>query len=281
MKILLHISLIFFLFTTNISEAQKGVQILNDMISESESINKLQLYTIIKERFDGKLHLQKSFVKVQHKPFKIYYRQDYPDKGIEILYLEGKNNNKALIHPNSFPWINLNLAPLNNQLRVKQHHTIFHPGFAYLISILKHMSKKHKDKFYELIKYKGDQNFSNYQCHKLEVLDPDFKYVKYKVKADETIDDIADKFFISSYMILEINKNVDSYTDIKEGQVIIIPNSYAKKMILLIDKIRNIPLVIKVYDDKGLYEQYEFSNIKLNVLFKKNEFSSSFEEYNF
>lgn len=261
--------------------AQNGLEILQKMIDESSKINTLQFYTIIKERCHGELQLQKSLLKVQNSPFKVYYRQDYPSKGIEILFVDGKNSNKALVKPNSFPWVNLNLDPLNSLLRVKQHHTLYHPGFAYLIKVIKKIIENNIENIESHIEYKGEISWNNISCYELSMSNPNFKYLNYTVKANETIDDIADKFFISSYMIYELNKEAQSYTDIKEGQIIIIPNTYAKSMTIYIDKKRNIPLVLKIYDDKGLYEWYEFYDVEINKEFKPEEFSPSYKDYKF
>ncbi len=259
--------------------AQTGTEILNDMIKVSGAIKTMEFNTVMRERFNGKLQLQKSYIKLENNPYRIYYRQDYPHKGIEILYTE--NNNKALVNPNGFPWVNINLPPLSSQLRVKQHHTLFHPGFEYLVDVIKYLIDKNKNNINNLIEYKGTILWNNINCYKLTLSNPEFKYVKYTVKNNETIDDIADKFYISSYMILEINRNIDNYEDVTEGQQIVIPNTYAKQMTMYIDAKRKIPLVLKIYDDKGLFEHYEFYNIKIDKKFEANEFTPDFDSYNF
>ena len=71
------------------------------------------------------------------------------------------------------------------------------------------------------------------------------------------------------------------YDDVEAGQQIKVPSSYSKRMLMYVDVNELIPLKIEVYDDKGLFEQFLFKNVKLNVSFKENEFSEDFEEYNF
>ena len=53
-------------------------------------------------------------------------------------------------------------------------------------------------------------------------------------------------------MILERNPKAGGYYDVKAGQIISIPNAYAKLTLLLIDKETLLPLNNKVFDDKGL-----------------------------
>jgi outer membrane lipoprotein-sorting protein len=82
-------------------------------------------------------------------------------------------------------------------------------------------------------------------------------------------------------MILEKNKTIDDYFDISIGQKIIIPNDYAPKMILYIDKKLNLPLVIEVHDDKGFYERYEYRKLELNPIITDEEFTTEYKDYNF
>jgi hypothetical protein len=97
----------------------------------------------------------------------------------------------------------------------------------------------------------------------------------------EDLNSIARKLNISEYAILERNDEIDFYDDIIPGQEIKVPSSYAKKMILYIDKEYMLPLVIKVYDDRGIYEQYAYKNFVLNPGFKEGEFQSDYLEYGF
>ena len=82
-------------------------------------------------------------------------------------------------------------------------------------------------------------------------------------------------------MIVEMNEKVDDYEDVEEGQVILIPNDYCRRLVIAIDKNEMVPLSMKVFDDAGLYEHLEYSNLKVNPQFKDEEFSEEFEEYGF
>ena len=110
---------------------------------------------------------------------------------------------------------------------------------------------------------------------------PNFTHTTYIVKEDESLIDIAKRLSINEYMILDLNDDVDSYTDISEGQVLKIPNDYAKKMSLYLDKEYLLPVFVKVYDDKGLYEHFEYVNLKVNPVIKAEEFTRDYKEYDF
>ena len=101
------------------------------------------------------------------------------------------------------------------------------------------------------------------------------------VKKGETITSIATKKKVSEYMILMKNKGVDSYTDIKVGQTIKIPTEYAAQITLFIDQQTLLPLVLKIYDDEGLFEHYEFLKLQIDPPFKTDEFSKNYKHYGF
>ena len=56
---------------------------------------------------------------------------------------------------------------------------------------------------------------------------------------------------------------------------------YAKKMSLYLDKEYLLPVYVKVYDDKGLYEHFEYVNLKVDPVIKAEEFTKDYKEYDF
>jgi len=80
----------------------------------------------------------------------------------------------------------------------------------------------------------------------------------YIVKKGEDLVIIAEKTHVNEYMIFERNKNINSYTDVKPGETILVPERYARSIVLFIDKELRLPLIEMMYDDQGLYERYEF-----------------------
>jgi outer membrane lipoprotein-sorting protein len=96
----------------------------------------------------------------------------------------------------------------------------------------------------------------------------------------ETIISIAKKLQLSEYMIMQHN-GLGSYTSIHIGQTIMVPNNYGKEITMYIDQATMLPLLLQVNDEKGLFEQYIFRNINLNVTISANEFSRKNKEYHF
>jgi len=257
-----------------------GYHIAKSMFDNSKYVRSLS-YTMTKqERIDGKMVKQQSFTKFTKDPFRVYIKQLAPKKGLEVLFLKGQNNDKALINPNGFPWITIKANPLGSLMREKQHHTLYQSGFDHVVSILEYLCKRYESEVHQMVKNEGEIMWDGRPCWIISFNNPYFAYEKYTVKADETVIDIAKQRKLSEYMIIEHN-DLKDYDDVSEGQVIEIPNAYSPKLMLYVDKVRNIPMMMKVYDDKGLYEHYEYTGVKVNAKFKDEEFSKDYEEYGF
>ena len=85
-------------------------------------------------------------------------------------------------------------------------------------------------------------------------------------------------------MVISLNDQFDDFDDLEDleaGDVLKIPNDYCPKMIMAIDQKRMIPLSIKVFDEKGLYEHFEYDNVVLNPRFDPMEFTEDYPGYGF
>ena len=109
----------------------------------------------------------------------------------------------------------------------------------------------------------------------------EFKYVSYVVREGETVLNISRKLGVSEYLIIESNPAVDDSDDVEAGLQIKVPNAYAKKTVLYIDKRNNLPIVQKMYDERGLYEMYEFHDLHVNPLIREEEFTKGYKGYGF
>lgn len=279
-------SFILFFFITQLIYAEdsgnySGDQILKKVIAKIETINTLTYRLEKQERIKNKLVDEILNIKLSIDPFKVYTRMNYPKDGLEILFDSEWEKKKVIVNTNSFPWVNLKFDPYGRMMRKGQHHTILDSGFNKLISSIIFQYQTYLEKDKEMLENKGDTVIDGRKCWILEFENEHFNFENYIVGEKEDLRKIANKFKISDYMILENNKDVNTYKDVEAGQVIKIPSSYSKKIILYIDQIELIPLRIEVYDAKGLFEQFEFKNVKINVAFKTNEFSEDFEDYGF
>ena len=60
-----------------------------------------------------------------------------------------------------------------------------------------------------------------------------------------------------------------------------IPSDYGKLITLYINKTTMLPLLLRVDDEKGLFEQYVFKHIKIDPPLTAADFSKSNKEYHF
>jgi len=110
---------------------------------------------------------------------------------------------------------------------------------------------------------------------------PNYKLISYTTQKNETPLSIAKKNHINFYSILENNPSLKVTDVIKPGTKIVIPNDYASKMELFVSKEKYYPLYIKIYDNKGFYEEFTFQQVNINAVFKDLDFSETNPNYKF
>lgn len=278
------IKLIFFisLFSFSISfSAQNGLDLLIKMLEKGITIKTLAYNMRMKERIKDKYAIAKNFFKIQVNPCRVYLKQEYPLTDMEILYVDGINGNQVLVHPSGFPWTNVNLDPNSLHMRKNLHHPIMDSGFNYVFSIIKYIITKYEANAQKMVTYDGNITWKGVLCYKLKLTNPNFKYQDYTVKPGETFFSIAQKNKINDYMILDKNPSIENFDACKPGMKLKLPVDYASKMELWVDQKNMTPVVMRIYDDVGLYEEFEFSNVVINCKFQANEFTKDFSGYHF
>lgn len=273
------LSLIISLIVSS-GQAQSAYELSLQMIAKLKEMKTVKFTFITKERHGTKWTEQKSAVKMQHNPLKIYYKQEYPKVGLELLYVHGANGNNALINTNGFPWVNVTLSPYSSSMTENQHHTIYDMGLQSLSVILEHLWKKYGQQASSMIKLAPDVTWDGHSCYQVIMDNPSFKFIDYTVQKGESLFTIARKLKVNEFMIKERN-NLPDFFAVKEGQKIKVPEDYAKKMVLYLDKKRMIPLALKVYDEKGLYEDYMYYGIEINPVITPAEFTTEYDGYGF
>ena len=263
------------------SQDETGISIVNKMIERISSIETVTYLLHKQERIGGKIIEQNSFTKLDVDPFRVYLKEILPKGGVEVLYVKGQNNERAIVNPDGFPWINLKLDPKESLIRKYQHHTVHESGFDHLMQILKFLCEKYKTQIDSMVLNNGTIKYNNLECYSISMTNPYFGYMDYILKENESILEIAQRYRVSEHMILEMNDEIKGYNDLGNGQSIKIPTDYSSKLLLYIDKNKLLPLKMEVYDYKGLYEQYEFSDINVNIKISEEEFSEDYEGYGF
>jgi outer membrane lipoprotein-sorting protein len=254
---------------------------LTKMITAMDNV-KTAKYNLHKvERVGKKTVESEIIVKLSTNPSCVYIYSVSPNPGAEVLWVKGQNNDKVKVSPNKFPFITLDMNTSNTLLRQDQHHTTPDIGFAFLSNVLKDYISKIGENFYKNVSYEGLIDWKGKQYYKIVIDNVGYGYTIYSIKRGESITNIAAKLGVSDYMIMTLNPNLADYNDARPGQKIKVPTAYAKKIVLYLDKLNYLPMGQYIYDDKGLFEQYELSSFILNPVISPAEFTPKYPGYKF
>ncbi|MBC7447533.1 MAG: DUF1571 domain-containing protein [Hymenobacteraceae bacterium] len=243
-------------------------------------------YRLIKsERIAGNSSRDEGTVKLQNKPLKVYIKNVRPNPGREVLYVTGANGGKALVNPASFPYVNISLDPRGARIRQHQHHTLDDVGFRRVADVMARQMREQANDLLRLLHLDpAPVSFDDRPCWSVKMEDPRFRFVSYTIRSGgESLDQLGQRLGVSEFMIGEKLADFDGDYEqvLPAGQVIQVPTTYARRTTVLIDKLSLLPVSIAIYDDKGLFEQYEYHDLKPNVAFRDNEFTPDFKGYGF
>lgn len=242
-------------------------------------------YRLVKtERIGGKPVVEESTVKLLNKPLKVYIKNIRPNAGREILYVTGANGGKALINPAAFPYVNVSLDPLGARIRQGQHHTLHDVGFRRVTDVIARQMREQAAELTKLLRLEPTAaTFDNRPCWVVKMDDPRFKLVPHTSKGGENLDQLGQRLGVSEFMIGEKLAGFDGdyQRALPAGQVIQVPTTYARRTTVLIDKASLLPVSIAIYDDKGLFEQYDYHDLNSAAVFRDNEFTPEFKGYGF
>lgn len=272
------IPLLIFIVSFRQKSEVKPARLILQMNDSIKSIKTLRINIYALERI-GKSYLSaNSFIKLQTNPRRLYFKN--PEKKIEVLYNYGKLNNKALVKPNVFPYVTMALDPTGNIMRKNQHYTINELGFDFVGKSVALALAKDKDGINNL-KYYGKVVKNGYNCYMVEYENKNYSYVNYTVGEKETIAAIANKLVINDYLVRYHNDMQNEFGYLKKGKVIKVPTLYCKKATIYLDEKTMMPVVICLYDDEGVFENYEFSQIQINKPINEDEFTRDYKDYKF
>lgn len=212
-------------------------------------------------------------VKVNAHPYKVFLYCINPNPGVKALLCKGVNDDKTIVHPGSFPYFNISLSPYNSLLRKNHHFTMWEMGFNYIKELFDGYVKKDSIMFMQSLHILPDVTFDKKQCVQLEIVPPAFYFTNYVVKEGEDLTSVSKKLLLNDNMILERNPQLSCMTDVKAGSVIKVPNVFAKRIVLYLDKNTFLPIVQEMYDDNGRFIRVEMTSMVLNPKFDVNEFS--------
>ena len=258
-------------FTASEAPNERDARDVYKRLNESVAAIKSMEFNLVNYERIGDVVLRgEQQVTLTTSPFQCYILMIEPNKGEELIYAGGKYDFRAIYEPNGFPYLQFQLDPRGDLMRKNNHHTIFDLGFKSMMKMLNfHMAES---------EYKlevSDVVLENKQAYKLSIDFTQFTYRSFEIVKKESISDLAARLMLNDYMLSLLNDR-DISDILKVGSEITIPSSYAKRIELFIDKKNGLPFSQKVFDDKGLYERYEFSKLVINRPVSDDRFNSEF-----
>jgi len=258
---------------------QDAIGITQKVFATVKSMHALSYIGDLKERVNGKMLNEKDGFKINIDPFKIYVYQYAPKMGVECLYVTGENSGKSRVNPKSFPWVTVSLSPEGELTLANRHHSIFDAGFVYTASILEYSIQKHPNP--KNVSMNGIVKMQGVDCYYLTFSNPEFKMVTYTTQVNETPLSLAKKLHLNFYAIIEDNPQFKVTSTIKAGTNLTLPSDYSAKMELYVHKDKFYPVCMRVYDNKGLFEEYIFNDVTINPQFTGQDFSADNPKYGF
>lgn len=245
--------------------------------------NSLHFEMVARERIGSDYNISVSEVKLQQKPnYVTYLKSIKPDgeRGPELLFY--KDENKVILSPNQFPYFNIELEPNSWILRKDHHHTIEVNGFLFLAEVIKNETFKIGEANLPSYVVKNkDVIFRHWNCYHVEINWRNFNWVPYTVKKGESLTSIGKMFHLSDYQILQKNTQYDDFDDATAGDEILIPNHFAKKVVLFVDKVSMLPVYIKIEDEQGVFSEYQYNWLIVDPKLEAIDFSTENPKYNF
>jgi outer membrane lipoprotein-sorting protein len=252
------------------------------------ALSKLSDYSTIflkQELFGNKMSKVETIELKFRKPNDVYMKWvGDANKGQEALYRKGFNENRVKAHKGGLlNVVNVNCAPEGKLAMDGQHHRIVDAGIGPTsLLVYRGMLKgieRNEVKFvnHGIVKENGKDLI------KIEAQYPEkCEGVTHTVAKGESLWDLAKKYDQDMYVILHNNKGVDSPTDVKEGQKILVPYHYCRKAITWTDSKTKLLTKLEIYDwNNKLYEYYEFKDFKSNVGLSDKDFDPKNPDYKF
>ena len=257
----------------------KDFNIIMDMIDSAKKLTTLRCSMKSLERIENGYASAATKVKLQMHPRKSYLINT--EKKLEVLYNEGEGKDKCLVKPHVFPYFTVSLDPRGNLMRKNQHFTVLELGFEFTVQTIAVALSKEKDQIAKHLNLLGKVEKNKMLCYLLVYENLSFSYTDYVVQDKETVSGIASKFIVNDYMLRCKNKLYDEYGYLKKGSVIKIPTFYCKKAIFYVDTKTMLPISISIYDEAGLFENYEYYDLEINKPIPAAEFDKNYKGYGF
>jgi hypothetical protein len=133
--------------------------------------------TISRERVNGTLVPESVMImKVRSQPFSVYLRCESPDddKGLEVCYVEGRNQGMMRVHPPGVQGILgfWSVAPLDPRALVKNRHCITEAGLGHLLETTARYWEMERRLNRTLVQI-TDETLCGHACTRIDTIHPE------------------------------------------------------------------------------------------------------------
>ncbi|MEL6133389.1 MAG: DUF1571 domain-containing protein [Bacteroidota bacterium] len=211
------------------------------------------------------LFVREMQVTMTQEPLNIELEMVKPNKGTRVVYDPSYRRTHAKVYVNlglgSLP---TDFAIYGSTLMNNAHHPLTASGFQPIVQICQAAEAlaRKENRYDEIFTDKGVVEYDGRQCQMIEVNDKRHTTRSYTAAPGETVNDIAAKFKVNEFKILQLNEGIEKFTQKVGGKKLTLPTSYAPYVLLYIETTSHLPYMVEVRDEKGLFERYYFYNVE-------------------
>jgi len=254
-------------------------------LETSRSLSDYTAVLVKQERFGGTLAREEQILFKYAEPGRVYMRWiGKVNKGQEALYVKGENEDRLKAHKGGFlGLVTVNVDPTGKMAMEGQHHPIFHAGIGFTTEVVLRDLEKGLKKGDVRVVERSRQTLDGREVVVMEAFFPEtVTGVTHTVKKGETLWDVAEAHHQDMYVILSVNKGVDTPKDVKEGQALVVPDYYCRRSVSYYDADTELLVKIENYDwDDNLYEVYHYTDLQFNVGLSSDDFDPDNKGYKF
>ncbi len=262
----------------------EAIAALDAMEQAGAKVNDYTMHLVKRELRGAKLEPEETLVIKWQRPQRIYIHAiKGPTEGEEVIYVPGRNKDRIKVHKGTFPDITLNLDPYGSLAMAHAHHPVPEISLVRLIDRVLDNTRRAKKKDEGSLVFEGEETLFGRACVKVESTAPPTGTTP-TIEKGQTLWDISRATGQSMYVILHANRSRGwrQADHPNPGDAVMVPEFYAGRMVLWIDKELSLPLQIDLYDFEGsLYEHYEHHDLAIDVGLTDADFDPKNRAYRF
>ena len=237
--------------------------------------------TLVKGELFGDELIEQTIEFKFSRPFKVYVKYLKPYEGREGIYVRGSNRNRLRAHRGSVPDVAVSLNPRGRVAMIENHHPITSFGLERMLEVGAYNIRKAMRRKDATLKLSNGGVVRGEPTWRIDIRSkPGGRYVT--ARRSEDLWELAKRVKQDMYVILHHNDEIDSPTDISEGQKVFVPHYYAGRGRYFIGKRTFMMVRASSWDHNGnLYESYEYPVLELNPGLEARDFDHRNKDYDF